>query len=338
VKWAKAAIWLLVIAALAAGIWWWKIGRGPEINVATVTRGTAAEIVYGTGSVEPLRWAKVTSVIRDQIVEVCNCEGKAVKKGYVLARLDDKVLLAQLQELKAREDFAKRELARVSTLIERGSATTQSHERASTELRTLRALISVQMEKLDDYTITAPLDGIVLREDAEVGEIAEPGQILYRIGAPKPLRVRAEVNEEDIPKVKIGQKVLFRTDAFPNRQLDGTVAEITPMGDPIAKTYRIFIALPHDAPLKPGMSVEANVIIREQPNVLLVPKAALRGDAVFVVAENRVSRRAVKVGIRGTRAIEILSGLKEDEQVALSPDIALSDGERVRIAKASAAP
>lgn len=335
-KWAKATIWLLVIAALAAEIWWWQIGRGPEINVATVTRGTAAEIVYATGSVEPLRWAKVTSVIRDQIVEVCNCEGKAVKKGDVLARLDDKVLQAQLQELKAREDFANRELTRVSTLIERGSATTQAHERASTELRTLRALIAVQMEKLDDYTITAPLDGIVLREDAEVGEIAEPGQILFRVGVPKPLRVRAEVNEEDIPRVKIGQKVLFRTDAFPDHDLNGTVAEITPMGDPIAKTYRIFIALPHDTPLKPGMSVEANIIIRENTNVLLVPKAALRGDAVFVVDDNHVSRHAVKIGLRGTRAFEVLSGLKEGERVALSPDIALHNGQRVRIAKADA--
>lgn len=337
-KWTKAAIWLLVVAALAAGLWWWQFGRGPQINVATVTRGTAAEIVYGTGAVEPLRWAKVTSMIRDQIVEVCNCEGRAVKKGDILARLDDKVLLAQLQELKAREDFAKRELARVSTLIERGSATTQSHERASTEVRTLLALISVQMEKLDDYTITAPLDGIVLREDAEVGEIAEPGQILYRIGAPKPLRVRAEVNEEDIPRVKIGQKVLFRTDAFPDEQLDGKVAEITPMGDPIAKTYRIFIALAHDTPLKPGMSVEANVIIREKPNVLLVPKAALRGDAVFVVEGSRVVRHAVKVGIRGNRAVEILSGLKEGDKVALSPDTVLRDGERVRVATADASP
>lgn len=337
-NWTRAVIWLLVIAALAAGLWWWQIGRGPEINVATVTRGTAAEIVYGTGAVEPLRWAKVTSMIRAQIVEVCNCEGKAVKKGDVLAHLNDKVLHAQLQELRAREDFARREHERVSKLIERGSATVQAHERASTEMRTLQALIAVQMEKLDDYTITAPLDGIVLREDAEIGEIAEAGQILFRIGAPKPLRVRAEVNEEDIPRVKVGQKVLFRTDAFPDQNLGGTVAEITPMGDPIAKTYRIFIALPHDTPLIPGMSVEANVIIREQPNVLLVPKAAVRGDDVFIVAGNRVDRRAVKVGIRGTRAIEILSGLTEGDRVALSPDVTLHTGERVRIAGASASP
>ena len=74
------------------------------------TRGTAVEIVYATGAVEPVRWAKVASLIRDRIVELCYCEGKAVAKGDVLVRLDDRELRAQLQELKAREEFAKREL------------------------------------------------------------------------------------------------------------------------------------------------------------------------------------------------------------------------------------
>jgi multidrug efflux pump subunit AcrA (membrane-fusion protein) len=73
-------------------------------------RGTAVEIVYATGAVEPIRWARVATVIRNRIIEICDCEGKVVAKGDVLARLDDKDVRAQLQELRAREDFAKREL------------------------------------------------------------------------------------------------------------------------------------------------------------------------------------------------------------------------------------
>ena len=172
------------------------------------------EIVYATGAVEPVRWAKVASLIRDRIVDLCHCEGKTVAKGDVLVRLDDREVRAQLQELKAREEFAKREMARVTELLGRGVATTQAFERISTDLRQIQALISVQMEKLDDYTITAPMDGVVLRRDGEIGEIAEPGQILFRVGVPKPLQVVAEVNEEDIPRVAVGQTVLLRTDAF----------------------------------------------------------------------------------------------------------------------------
>ena len=73
------------------------------------------------------------------------------------------------------------------------------------------------------------------------------------------------------------------------------------MGDVAAKTYRVKIALPDDTPLKPGMSVEANIVTREKPNALLVPADALQGNAVFVVEGTRVRKRDVTVGIRGTR-------------------------------------
>jgi len=180
--------------------------------------------------------------------------------------------------------------------------------------------------------------GVVLRRDGEVGEIVDPGQVLYRVGVPKPLQVVAEVNEDDIPRVNVGQSVLLRTDAFAGKQLDGKLREITPMGDPVAKTYRIRIALPDDTPLKVGMSVEANVVTREKPGALLVPSDALQGSAVFVIAGDRVAKREVQVGIRGTRTVEILSGVREDERVA-SPAVAdLADGRRVRTSKGGAAP
>jgi RND family efflux transporter MFP subunit len=334
----KIVLWLAVLVAAATAVWWWRYGRGPEVAAVAPWRGTAVEIVYATGAVEPVRWAKVTSLIRGRIVEFCDCEGKVVAKGDVLVRLDDREQRAQLQELKAREDFAKREVGRVTDLMGRGSATTQAHERVSTDLRTIQALISVQMEKLDNYTITAPMDGVVLRRDGEVGEIVDPGQILYRVGVPKPLQVVAEVNEEDIPRVAVAQTVLLRSDAFVGKQLAGKVRDITPMGDPVAKTYRIRIALPDDTPLKVGMSVEANVVTREKPNALLVPADAVQGTSVLVIANERVQRRNVEIGIRGTRAVEILSGLAEGERVA-SPALSdLADGRRVRVKQETAMP
>jgi RND family efflux transporter MFP subunit len=334
----RALVWLVVVAALAAAAWWWRVGRALDVTAVAPTRGTAVEIVYATGAVEPIRWAKVASLIRDRIVETCHCEGKAVKKGDVLVQLDDREVRAQLQELKAREDFAKRELTRQTELISRGVASTQAYERVSTDLRTIQALISVQMEKLDDYTINAPMDGIVLRQDGEVGEIAELGQVLVRVGVPKPLEVEAEVNEEDIPRVAVGQLVLLRTEAFPDRRLEAKVREITPMGDPIAKTYRIRAALPDDTPLKPGMSVEANVVTNEKPGALLVPADALQGTAVFVLDGDRVRLRTVTLGIRGTRAIEILSGLSESDRVVSPIPSGLADGRRVRAVEKAATP
>ena len=175
------------------------------------------------------------------------------------------------------------------------------------------------------------MNGVVLRRDGEIGEIAEAGQILFRVGVPLPLQVVAEVNEEDIPRVALKQTVLFRTDAFPDRRLEGTVREITPMGDVVAKTYRIKVALPDDTPLKPGMSVEANIVTRERPDALLVPAGAVQGNAVFVIDGNRARKREVKIGIRGTRAVEVLDGLKEGERVASPAPTDLKDSARVRV-------
>jgi RND family efflux transporter MFP subunit len=320
----------LAVAAAALLAWWWA-GRGLEVTTAAPVRGTAVEIVYATGAVEPVRWAKVASLVRDRIVDLCYCEGKTVAKGDVLVRLDDREPKAQLQELRAREDFAKREMARVTSLLDRGFATTQAFERMSTDLRQVQALISLQLEKLVEYTITSPMDGVVLRRDGEIGEIADVGQILFRVGVPKPLQVVAEVNEEDIPRVVVGQAVLLRTDAFAGRRLDGTVHEITPMGDAVAKTYRIRIALPDDTPLHVGMSVEANVIAREKKDALLVPADAVQGQQVLVLDGDRLRRRKVEIGIRGTRNVEILSGLGEGERVASPAPANVADGTRVRV-------
>jgi len=192
-------------------------------------------------------------------------------------------------------------------------------------------LMSVQNEKISEYTILSPMDGVVLRRDGEIGEIAEVGQVLFRVGVPTPLQVVAEVNEEDIPRVEVGQTVLLRTDAFPDRKLTGKVREITPMGDIGAKTFRIKIGLPDDTPLKPGMSVEANIVAREKLDALLIPADAVQDNAVFVIEDDRARERAVKLGIRGTRAVEVLTGLNEGERVVSPAPLELRDGARIRV-------
>jgi RND family efflux transporter MFP subunit len=325
---------LFVVAAIGV-LLWWRFGRAVEVHAVVVGRGTAVEIVYGTGAVEPVRWAKVASLIRQRIVDLCYCESKAVVKGDVLARLDDKEARAQLNELKAREEFAKQEFSRVTELMGRGVASTQAFERISSELRQIQGLIAVQMEKLGAYTITAPIDGVVLRRDGEVGEIVEQGQILFRIGAPKPLHVVAEVNEEDIPRVAVEQAVLLRTDAFAGQRLAGKVYAITPMGDAVAKTYRIRIALPADTPLHIGMSVEANVVSREKANVLLLPADAVRGTTVFVIDGERARAKQVAIGIRGSRNVEIVSGVAEGQRVVAPAPEQLRDGQRIRVVEGS---
>jgi membrane fusion protein, multidrug efflux system len=180
--------------------------------------------------------------------------------------------------------------------------------------------------------LLAPSAGIVLRRDGEVGEIAEPGTALFWIGQPRPLVVIAEVNEEDIPRVAVGQRVLLRSDAFPGRNLEAVVDNITPKGDPVTKTYRVRIRLPDDTPLMIGMSVDVNVVVRVSENALLLPSVAVGGNAVFTTDGTIARRKEIETGIRGTANIEILSGVEEGTRVISPFPESLRDGAKVRLA------
>ena len=277
-------------------------------------------------------------MVRGRIIERCRCEGKTVKAGDVLARLDDKEALATLNDLRALEEFQRLEFDRQAQLLARGVATSQAFQRAESDLARIRAQIAAQTQRLEYYKVVAPMDGTVLREDGEVGDMVDPGTILYRIGLERPLWVVADVNEEDIPRVAPGQKALLRTDAFANQVLPGYVKEITPAGDPVSKTFRVRIGLPDDTPLRVGMSVEANIVSREKLDVLLVPANAVIDNNVLTIENDRARLRKVAIGIRGTGFFEIESGVREGELVASPATTNIRVGSRVRPQLAKPAP
>ncbi|MEO9527983.1 efflux RND transporter periplasmic adaptor subunit [Roseibium sp.] len=320
---------VLVAAAVAGWLWWSE--RPSQVEVATPVTGRAAQIVYATAVVEPVRWAKVTSVIRKRIVTLCGCEGMEVSQGDELAELDSGDARATLAELEARQVLARSDRERALQLLERRVVSQQVYDKVQSELIRVNALIAAQTERLRDYRIVAPMDGVVLRQDGSVGEVAEPGEILFWIGQPAPLQLVAEVNEEDIPKVASGQTALIRADAFPDRDLTAVVARITPKGDPVLKNYRVYLDLPEDTPLRIGMTAEINIVTEEKNSAVLLPLAAFDGSSVQIVGEgNRISVVTLKTGIRGTRSVEVLEGVGDNSRVVVPFDPALGDGDIVR--------
>ncbi|MBB5688025.1 efflux RND transporter periplasmic adaptor subunit [Roseomonas alkaliterrae] len=303
----------------------------PAVAIAMATQGPALRAVYATGSVEPVHWAKVGPSLRARITEVLVEEGQRVSEGQAMARLDNREAVHRVEEAEARARFAEEELARIRTLVARDIAARASLDRAEAEARAVRAAAEAARRRLDDYVVRAPADGLVLRRDAEVGEVVDTPAALFWIGEPRPLRVTAEVDEEDIAQVREGQDVLLRADAFPGRVLTATVAQITPKGDATRKAYRVRLALPEDTPLLIGMTVEANIVLRRTEDAVLVPPAAVRDGRVFVVRQQVVERRTVELGIEGPRAVEVRHGLARGEAVVLDPPTGLADGQAVRL-------
>jgi len=330
----RRLIVLGVVVAVAAGGWGISAAFGrPSVAVAPVTRGPAVEAVYATGVVEPVYWAKVAPTIVGRIASIARRDGAKVKKGDVLLRLDDREAKAKLAQTEARLKFTSEELERYRALVQRRIASQQVYERARSDHVQALAAVAAARQRLADYTLVAPLNGIVLRQDGEVGETVSAGQVLFWVGRQSPLRIVAEVDEEDIPNVKLGQKALLTADAFGARVFAGKVAEITPKGDPVNKNYRVRIAIPDTTPLRIGMTTEVNIVIQERRRALLVPFTALRNGAVFVVVDGRAIRRTVDAGIVGDTKVEIKGGLREGDRVITNPPAGLNDGDRVRVQK-----
>src|SRR5581483_720990 len=117
-------------------------------------------------------------------------------------------------------------------------------------------------------------------------------------------RIAAEIDEEDVSQVRPGQKVLIRADAFAGRTFEGTVTSVTPKGDPVARSYRVRVALPSGTPLQVGMTAETNILVSAHPNALLLPAAAVENGQVMRIVDGRAAATAVRIGARDGERVE----------------------------------
>jgi len=324
------------LLAAAGGGAWYAMGGVTVVVAARPERGPAVEAVYATGAVEPTYWAKVSSTQVGRIAEIPVKEGDKAKAGDVLMRLDDREAKHKLSEAEAKERFLTQEVARMSMLAQRDYASQQAFQRTVSDHAQAVATVAAARQRLSDLTLTAPLDGEILRLDGNVGEVLRSGDVAVWIGQREPMRIEAEVDEEDIPKVARGQKVLVKADAWPGRVFTAQVTSLTPKGDPVSKNYRVRITLDPAQPFQIGMTAEVNIIVRETKDALLVPFSALRGEAVFVAEGARVRRRTIKAGIVGTNKVEVLDGLRDGELVVTDPPAGLKDGDFVSVRTPSA--
>ena len=323
---------ILAIAAAGAGYYAYSnLLHPPLVTTSFASLAPVSEAVYGTGTVEPERWAKVVPLQRRRLVELCRCEGQVVKSGQILGRQDDAEERSALEQMEINRGQLERDLARAEKDRDKNDATRTEYEQRWTKLEEAKSRIAAQKVRLDLLLLRAPLDGMVLRRDSEVGEIAGPTDVLFWVGPPAPMQVVAEINEEEINRIASGQKAFLRSEAFPGRALRATVSQITPKGDPTRKTFRVYLRLPQDTPLRIGMSVETNIIFREKPAAIVVPAEAVAGDAIQIVDDGRIKRVPVTVGIRGSRNTEIIGDVSKGTTILSPARRDLADGARIRI-------
>ena len=325
------AILVLLAVLGTGGVAAWNYFGPVEIEAAAPVRDTAVDAIYATGSVEPTVMLPIAPRVAGTLAQLLVDEGSTVRKGQVLALIDDSDLGQTVEELSARAAFARENFERTKNLVEKHFVSPGDLDKARSDRDAAEAQLRRARVQREFTALVAPADGLVIRRDGEVGQYFPAGQAIFTLSCCAPLRVTAQVDEEDIRGVHVGQKVIMKTDAVPDRVFDGTVASITGLGDSVQRSFRVRIRLADPGPLRVGMTIDANLVVAERKGALLVPTAALQSGSVWIVREGRLHRQAVRTGVVGGTRAEILEGVPADAIVVAAPDERLREGRRARV-------
>lgn len=306
-KRAGAWVWLLValpILLLAAGGWWWfGSERASRVRTATVREAGsgAGAVLNASGYVTARRQATVSSKITGKVIEVLVEEGMRVRKGQVLARLDDVTRRANLALTEAQLTAAQHALAetevrlkeaeinlrRAQRLTAEGVSSQAALDAAEAEVDSLKARlalgreevavaerqVAVQQRELDDTVIRAPFNGVAISKDAQPGEMISPvsaGGGFTRTGIctivdMESLEIEVDVNESYITRVSEGQPVEATLDAYPDWRIPAKVITTIPAADRQKATVRVRIGFEQlDPRILPDMGVKVTFLGQEQ--------------------------------------------------------------------------
>jgi RND family efflux transporter MFP subunit len=373
---------VVIIAGLALGF----RNQTPAVEVVTAQKpeaGGRSAILNASGYVTPRRRATIAAKITGRVTGVFFDEGTHVHAGQLLATLDDSDVKKALDSAKADRDssqaaiadfqvqlkFSQIELRRAEQLQQAGVQTQEQLDTASTNVDSLKAKINLAKQQVqasemrireaqqavDNCTINAPYDGIVVSKDAQVGEMVSPisaGGGFTRTGIATIVdmnsnEIEVDVNESYIARVKDRQKVTAILDAYPNWEIPSHVRTVIPTADRQKATGKVRISFDKlDPRILPDMGIKVTFLSDEPVKkvdaaapvvVALLPADAVHDESgkkvVFLVKNDRLERRAVSVGTTQGSQTEILSGIVAGDAVVVKGPANMQDGLAVQIKK-----
>lgn len=362
-RWIVGAI---VVALVALGAWA-LFGRGgkpggaapaqqaPAVSVVVPGRSTVDRTISATGTLAarremPVGVAGEGGMITRVLVE----PGQWVRAGQVLATVDRSVqtqtaaaLASQVQVARADLTLAQAELDRAAQLVDRGFISkadlqrrTATRDAAAARVRVASANASEARARNGRLDIRAPAEGLVLTRAAEPGQIVSSGSgVLFRMAQGGQMEMRAQLSEADLAGLSAGARAMV-TPVGQSRSFPGEVWQVSPVIDPQTRQGIARVALRYDPALRPGGFAAAD-IVGGVSSVPLLPDSAIQSDEqgsfVYVVgADNKIARRAVKLGQVSDAGVAIVDGLNGTERVVRSAGGFLSPGQQIKPVRAKA--
>ncbi len=369
-----SSIWIIVGVVVVIAIAAWLLSgskKDTTINFTTEAVGPTniENSVTATGTIEAVKTVTVGTQVSGIIDKLFVDYNSTVKKGQVIAELDKQNLQSQLNSSKAQYSQAQANLQsaqsdlayqkanylRNKTLYDKGLISANDFEQARLSWQTANATVAQRRDavaaakeevsraqtNLSYAVITSPIDGVVISKSVEEGQTVAASYStpeLFTIAKDlKDMRVIADVDEADIGGVKVGQRVTFTVDAYPNDTFEGSVTQVRQEATTTNNvvTYEVVISAPNqDLKLKPGLTANVNIYTEEISNVLSVPSKALRytpeketvggrkiqdisnaKNKVWTLEGNTLVAHKVTIGSTDGIHTQILSGIKKGAKV-----------------------
>ena len=341
-----------------------------SVQTATVARRSLVVPILADGTLEPPPGGEVRAPEGGVAGAILAREGQRVSRGTALLRVDNpdlsqRVLAsrAESQQLSAALDAAQRERDRLraiadadARLAKSGAMSAfeaqQSADRAkqadaqAADLLRRKQITDVVARDLESRAaqliLRSPGDGVVYNLPRVAGESIAPGQLVATVGDPNHVRVRARVDAPDLPRLRVGQRFVVTFDGLPGQRWQGRIVLVPPglrevaareVGEVIGEISGDASALPANA------SVNVEIVVGEKPSALVIPRGALMREGttrfVYRLVGGKAKQTPIAVGLIGPTDVEVVSGLREGEQVILPAGAPIRDGQPVRASSAS---
>ena len=332
----------------------------PVLLIAPEDLRTLAATMQSTGpvisgSLQPERRADLRAEIGALVQQVAKQNGEPVRSGDLLVRLDDTAIRDSLgsaeEAVRAASqtfDQTERQVQRLRTLQQQGMTSTQALEdaelrrnNAQSDLVAARARVVSARQQLRRTEVRAPFDGVVSERKVSAGDTAQVGKELVKVIDPRSMRFDGLVAADRLHELKIGQRVSFRVNGYPQTEFKGEVRRIDAAANTSTRQVEVTVGFADAAaaPQVAGLFAEGRIASGGSTALMLAEASVVRaGDSASVwrVQGDRVNKVAVKLGERDGRSgdVPVLAGLVAGDKVLRNPGSALVDGQRVELAQA----
>ncbi|MBQ1930083.1 MAG: efflux RND transporter periplasmic adaptor subunit [Bacteroidales bacterium] len=301
-----------------------------NVNAVIVQPQTLSDEIYINGSLLPDEEVNLSFETSGKITEINFKEGSFVKKGDLLAKVNDRTLQAQLQRLTVQLKLAEDRVYRQSTLLKRDAVSQEAYEQVKTDLATLKAEIEVVKANIALTELRAPFDGVIGLRGVSVGTYASPSVVVAKLTKISPIKVEFAVPEHYADEVQVGYNVEF---SLPG-ELGNFKAKVyakESMIDPTTHTLTVRALYNNNSGAAlAGRYASVNLEKQRIENALTVPSESIVPemgvDKLFLYKNGKAQPVTVQVGIRTDKDVQIVKGIKQGDTVIISGTLQLRMG------------